>query len=133
MAPEREGEMIDPADLEKYFKLEADAEALVKKMLPHAQRVAEALHGKGVKMTGFANYDGRIFAHGEISEDEGVSIPVDYLTSPDWEAKVAEHHRKAEERHQKLMAYWEKQKKEREEDAELKELERLKKKYPDMG
>lgn len=123
--------MIDPADLEKYFKLEADAKALREKMLLHAQRVAEAIHGKGVKMTSFGNYDGKVFAHGEISDDEGVSIPVDYLVSPDWEAKVAAHHERSRIRYEKQMARWEKEKKEREEAKDLEELERLKKKYPD--
>lgn len=125
--------MIDPEDMKKYFALEAESEALKVKMCLHATKIAEALHGKGAKVTSFGKkHDGEPYAFGSLSEDEVFSIPAEYLYAPDWEAKVAEYHRKQEIRHQKLMALWEKQKKEQAEDKELKELERLKKKYPDM-
>ena len=124
--------MIDPEDMKKYFDLEAQAEALKEKMIPHAEKVAVALHGLGAKVTGFWKNANGAYAGGHLSEDEGFTIPMELLYAPDWEAKVAERHEKQRIRHEKLMAHWEKEKKQREEDQELKELERLQNKYPDM-
>jgi len=126
--------MIDPEDMKKYFALEAEAGALKEKMILHATKIAEALHGKGAKVTNFGKRtdDGSPYAYGELSEDEAFTIRAEYLFAADWEAKVAEYHRKVELRHQKLLEHWAKEKKQQEENKDLKELERLKKKYPDM-
>lgn len=123
--------MIDPADFEKYLRLEAEVEAVKQKMILHAEKVARALFGQSAKITSFWKNEHGSFAGGSLSDDEACRIPMETLFAPDWEAKVAEYHQKQEVRHQKLTAYWEKQKKEREENQDLKDLERLKKKYPD--
>jgi hypothetical protein len=126
--------MIDPADFEKYLKLQAEAEDLKQKMIVHAQRVAVALYGAGAKITGFGKSPakGEPYAYGYISDDEGIHMPMELCYAADWEAKVAERHEKERIRFEKLQEIWEKEKKQREEDKELKDLERLKKKYPDM-
>jgi len=124
--------MIDPADFEKYLQLEAEAEALKQKMILHAEKVAAALFGQGAKITSFWKNEHGSFAGGHLSEDEGCTIPMEMLYAADWEAQVAARHEKQKIRHEKLMALWEKERKQKEESNELKDLERLKKKYPDM-
>lgn len=126
--------MIDPADFEKYLKLEAEAEALKQKMISHAQKVAGALFGADARITGFGKSPakGEGYAYGHISDDEAIHIPMEMLYAADWEAQVAAYHEKQRIRHEKLRAIWEKERKQREEDKELQDLERLKKKYPDM-
>lgn len=127
--------MIDPADFEKYLKLKAEAEDLKEKMIPHAEKVAAALYGQGARITDFGKspVKGDGYAYGYLSEDEGIHMPMELLYAADWEAKVAERHEKQRIRHEKLKVIWETERKQREEDKDLKDLERLKKKYPDMA
>lgn len=124
--------MIDPADFEKYLQLQADVEALRQKMILHAEKVAVALHGSGAKITGFWKNPNGTYAGGHLSEDEGFTIPMELLYAADWEAQVAARHERQRLQHDRLKALWDKEKKQKEEDQELQDLERLKKKYPDM-
>lgn len=121
--------MIDPADFEAYLKLEAEAEALKQKMIPHAEKVAIALYGQDAKITGFGSNGGKPYAFGYVSEDAGITIRMDLLYAADWEAQVAAHHERQRIRHDKLTAHWEKEKKEAEQKKDLEELARLQAKY----
>lgn len=125
--------MIEPEDLKKYFALSAELNALKEKMCLYATKIAVALHGNGAKVTNFGkNNAGEFYAYGDLSRDEFFTVHAEYLFAPDWEARVAEYHVKQEIRHQKLKECWAKEEKEKQEDKDLKELERLRKKYPDM-
>lgn len=123
--------MIDPADFEKYLQLQAEAEALKQKMIPHAERVAVALYGSRAKITGFWKYPNAAYAGGLLSEDEGISIPMELLYAQDWEAQVAVHRDEQRILSEKISARYEKQRLQRVKDRDLKELDRLKKEYPD--
>lgn len=122
--------MIDPADFEKYIQLEAEAKALKEKMILHAEKVAVALFGVGAKVTGFWKNENGSYAGGYLSEDEWLSMPMELLFAVDWEAKVAERKEKERIRHEKLTAQWEKERQQRVAERDIKELERLKNKYP---
>lgn len=124
--------MIAPADFEAYLKLEAEAEALRKKMILHAEKVAVALHGKNAKITGFGNNGGKPYAFGYV-DDDSMTIRMDLLYAADWEAQVAAHHERQKIRYEKLTAHWDKEKKEREEKKDREDLARLQAKYPSVG